>query len=75
MSTRLDQLTDEAMSLTPRERVELAERMWESVDAVEAESAAIDEAVRRDDEMSRGDVQGLSRDEVMARLRKRAACE
>ena len=75
MSTRLDQLTDEAMNLSPRERVELAERIWESIDAAEAESAAIDEAVRRDEEMSRGDVQGLPREEVMARLRKRATCE
>lgn len=75
MSTRLDQLTEEAMALTPRERMQLAARMWESVDAVEFEASVLDEVVRRDGELTSGAVHGLPREEVMERLRKRAACE
>jgi len=42
MSQQLDQVSLAAMSLTPDERAELAERIWESVTA--DEQAAIEQA-------------------------------
>jgi putative addiction module component (TIGR02574 family) len=42
MSQQFDQVSSAAMALTPRERAELAERIWESVTA--DEQASIEQA-------------------------------
>ena len=55
MST--EQLTAEAMALPLKERVSLAQALWESIDAGlpdTDEAGAIAEAIRRDEELSSG---------------------
>lgn len=76
MST--DQLLIDAMALPVAERVELAQALWESIDAGLAdtdERAAIREAIQRDGELSSGDVAGLSHDEVMKAARQALKCD
>jgi putative addiction module component (TIGR02574 family) len=71
MST--EQLTAEAMALPLKERVSLAQALWESIDAGlpdTAEAAAIAEAIRRDEELSSGAVTARTHEEVMDAARR-----
>jgi len=75
MSTQ--QLTSEAMALPISERVFLAQALWQSINAG-LESAkdreALAEAIRRDEEISSGGVQGRNHEEVMRAARLALGC-
>ena len=75
MSTQ--QLTVEAMALPISERVSLAQALWQSIDAglgAAKGSEALAEAIRRDDEISSGVVQGRTHVEVMLAARRAVGC-
>ncbi len=75
MSTQ--QLTTEAMALSLPERVSLAQTLWESIDADLADTdqaEAAREALRRDEELSSGAVQGRTHEEVMRAARRAIGC-
>ncbi len=72
----IDQIAAEALRLPPQERAMLAESLWESLtdpykfppQADDAETLGM--AVERDRQLEAGEVQPLSHDEMMARLRR-----
>jgi putative addiction module component (TIGR02574 family) len=72
----IDQIAAEALRLPPKERALLAESLWESLeDPFEArmeiaEAAATALALERDRQIESGEVQAVSHDELMARLRR-----
>jgi putative addiction module component (TIGR02574 family) len=72
----IDQIAAEALRLPPKERAMLAESLWESlVDPFEMPASADDAAlaalaVERDRQMETGEVQSLSHEELMARVRR-----
>ena len=71
MSTK--QITAEAMALPLAERVSLAQALWESINSDLPDGdgrAAVDEAIRRDEELSSGKVTGRSHDDVMKAARR-----
>jgi putative addiction module component (TIGR02574 family) len=71
MSTK--EITAAAMALPLPKRVELAQALWDSVDAGltdDGEALAVREASRRDKEISSGAVKGRSHDEVMQAARR-----
>jgi putative addiction module component (TIGR02574 family) len=71
MST--EQLTAEAMALPLKERVSLAQALWESIDAGlpdTDEAGAIAEAIRRDEELSSGALTQRTHEEVMDAARR-----
>ena len=71
------QLTAEAMALPLAEKVSLAQALWQSIDAGLPDSderAALDEAVRRDKELSTGAVTGISHLEAMKTARRAIGC-
>ena len=75
MST--EQLTTEAMALPLSERVSLAQALWQSIDASLAdtdERDAMQEARRRDQELSSGAVAGRTHEEVMQAARRAIGC-
>lgn len=81
MSTRLQELTTEALTLPRDDRVKLAQRLWESIEdssdeisAEEAERLAVREALRRNAEMSAGLVEGIPHEQVMAAARRAIGC-
>ncbi len=76
MST--EQLIAEAMALPLAERVSLAQALWESIDAGRPdadERAAVAEAIRRDKELSSGQVAGRTHEEVMKAARRALECD
>ncbi len=76
MST--EQLAAEAMALPLAERVSLAQALWESIGAGLTdvdEHAAIAEAIRRDKELSSGQVTGRTHEEVMQAARRALECD
>ena len=71
MST--EQLIADAMALPLSERVSLAQALWESIDAGlqdTDEHAALADAIRRDQELSSGQVAGRTHEEVMEAARR-----
>ncbi len=72
----IDQIAVEALRLPPRERALLAEALWESLeDPFEAKVARDDDdtlalALERDRQLSCGDIQAVSHEELIARLRR-----
>jgi len=72
----IDQIAGEALRLDPHDRATLAETIWESLeDPYEipceiSDKEAIALALKRDQEMERGDVPSISHQELMSRLRK-----
>lgn len=72
----IEQIAAEALRLPPKERAMLAESLWESlVDPFETpcsgdDSDAVALAVERDRQLETGEVQPISHEEMMARLRK-----
>ena len=83
MSTRVDELSAEIMTLSRGERIEIAERIWDSIEGPRCDAepmsesvrAAVEEAIRRDADMSSGKDPGVPHEEVMARLRRIVACD
>jgi putative addiction module component (TIGR02574 family) len=76
MST--EQLIADALALPLPERVELAQALWESIDAGlpdSEERAAVNEAIRRDDELSSGKVTGRTHEEVIQAARRALECD
>lgn len=75
-----EQLTDHLLSLPLRDRVTLAEVLWESINvgstsaAEDAEPDALADARRRDAELSAGAVTARSHEEVMASARRVLKC-
>lgn len=75
MSTQ--QLTNEALALPLSERVPLAQALWQSIEAGLADSderEAVREAIRRDQELSSGKVEGRSHDEVIQAAKHAIGC-
>jgi hypothetical protein len=75
MST--EQLTKEAIDLPLRERVSLAQRLWESIEqgVVDAEERqVVAEVVRRDEELTSGVSVGREHSEFMQAARQRLGC-
>ncbi|MDR2984657.1 MAG: addiction module protein [Nocardiopsaceae bacterium] len=66
-----------AMALSPDEREEVAQTLLESVDGgvdqADVDAAWKGEIARRVDEIRRGDVEGLTREELRAFLNERRA--
>ena len=65
------------MALPLAERVSLAQALWESINSDLPDGdgrAAVDEAIRRDEELSSGKVTGRSHDEVMKAARRATGC-
>lgn len=74
MASKLEQVEQQALSLSPEERAKLAERLWQSVqgdDAAPFDDAWIEEAERRYRELAEGRVQGVPAEQVFARIRAR----
>lgn len=70
MSLTYQQVANEAMKLTPEERVDLAEKLRISVDTPEAIAAAWDAEIdRRLAQLDAGEVETYPADEVIAELR------
>lgn len=73
-----EELIADAMALPIAERVSLAQALWESIDAGlpdTDESAAVKEAIQRDEELSSGKVAGRTHDEVMRAARRALECD
>ncbi|MCF8373649.1 MAG: addiction module protein [Bacteroidales bacterium] len=72
----IDQITLETLRLNVRERALLAETIWESLDSPNTLSSdisdeeAISLARQRDREIEKGEVDSLTHNELMNRLRK-----
>ncbi len=67
----LDELLSEAMNLSPDERLQLADRLFQSVDEVDAaevRAAWDDEIARRIQDVDLGRVQMIEHDEAMKRM-------
>ena len=65
------------MALSLAERVSLAQALWQSINSDLPdgdEPAALDEAIRRDRELSSGKVTGCSHDAVMKAARRATGC-
>jgi putative addiction module component (TIGR02574 family) len=70
----IDQITAEALQLPPKERAFLAESLWESLSdpfevAPDDHQSVTDLATERDLEIESGQVQVVSHEDVMSRLR------
>lgn len=73
MSSNLDQLTADAMKLSLRDRVQLAQRLVSTLDdEVEADTEALwfAEAERRLEELRNGTVRGISSDDAFRTARE-----
>lgn len=71
----IDQIAAEALRLSPSQRAILAESLWESLadpfEAIEPdESSTIELAVERNRQIEAGEVQAISHEELMSRLRR-----
>ena len=76
MST--EQLTAEAMALPLSERVTLAQTLWASIEnglPEIPEDVAVQEVVRRDNELSSGAIAGRSADDVIQTARRAIGCD
>ena len=70
----IDELTTEALKLSPASRARLARELLASLDTLSAadlEQLWLDEAIRREDELAHGTARLHMADEVMARARAR----
>ncbi len=71
----IDQIAAEALRLSPSQRAVLAESLWESLaDPFEVvgtdESSTIQLAAERDRQIEAGEVQAISHETLMSRLRR-----
>ncbi len=72
------QLTEQAMALPLPERVDLAEALWQSIGQglrAGGEAEAIENATRRDAEMTSGAVSGRTHEDVMHAARRAIGCD
>lgn len=70
MSLTYQQVASEAMRLTPEERVDLAEKLWISVETPKAIAEAWDvEIKRRIAQLDDGEVEAYPAEKVLAELR------
>jgi putative addiction module component (TIGR02574 family) len=79
MATKeFNQLATTVLALPPRQRAQLAQELWDSIDQQAKTSALDDEEMaeirRRDREISQGKVRGRSHREVMKAARKSIGC-
>ena len=71
------QITLEAMELPLSERVSLAQALWESIEVglIDSdEKSVVREALKRDQELSSGAIEGRSHEEVMKDARRSIGC-
>jgi len=71
------QLTEQVMALPLAERVNLAEALWQSIGEelrAGSEQEAIEQAKRRDAELTSGTVSGRTHEEVMQAARRAIGC-
>jgi len=79
MSTQ--QLVDELLNLPLRDRIDVAQAVWQSINeasdlqASEAEPDVLAQARRRDAELTAGVVPDRTHDAVMASVRRALGCE
>lgn len=74
MSLTYQQVAHAAMQLSPDQRIDLAEKLWVSVDTPEATAAAWDEEIaRRIAQLDAGEVKTVPAEQVFAELRARLA--
>lgn len=76
MATRT--LTEQVMALPLEERIGLAEALWQSIGealAAGGEREAIEQAARRDAEMTSGAIVGRTHEEVMEAARRAIGCD
>jgi putative addiction module component (TIGR02574 family) len=72
----VEQIISEALRLTPDQRAHLAESLWASLeDPFKApgdmnDEAALALAIERDRQIEKGEIQPISHEEMMARLRR-----
>ena len=72
----IEQIASEALRLPPKQRALLAESLWESLADPYKVPASMDDAeagalaLERDRQLEAGEVQALSHEEIMARLRR-----
>lgn len=72
----IDQIAAEALRLSPKQRAQLAESLWESLadpfeaSAEEDEATTLALALERERQVETGEVKPLAHDEMMARLRR-----
>ena len=72
------QLTEKAMALPLADRVDLAAALWQSIGEElqdGEERQAIEQAVRRDAELTSGAVSGRTHEEVMRSARRAIGCD
>ena len=62
--SHLDALVSQAMALPTEERIELAQRLWDSVEA-KLDDELFEEIQRREAELDSGNVRTYSHEEVM----------
>ena len=77
LSMSAQQLIDEAMALPISDRVSLAQALWQSIGTGLAEAddiVALQDSVRRDQELSAGGVLGRTHAEVMQSARRAIGC-
>ena len=73
-----DQVTTEAMALTPEERLTLADALYNSVPAGEDEEfdpQYMQEIQQRIEELDSGKVKGIPWEEVQAKMRREFGCD
>ena len=71
MSPQFDQLTNQVLALSPEERVELAQRLWESVDGtIDDDAELFAEIERREAEIESGKVMPIPYDQAMREIRE-----
>jgi putative addiction module component (TIGR02574 family) len=74
----IQQLTELVMALPLAERIELAEALWQSIgEGLRAgeEGEAIEQAARRDAELTSGTASAQTHDEVMQAARRAIGCD
>jgi putative addiction module component (TIGR02574 family) len=72
------QLTEQVMALPLAERVDLAEALWQSISEglrAGGEQEAIEQAARRDAELTSGVASGRTHEEVMQAARRAIGCD
>jgi putative addiction module component (TIGR02574 family) len=71
MSPQFDLLTTQALALSPEERVELAQRLWDSVDGpIDDDAELFAEIERREAEINSGTVKPIPYDQAMREIRE-----
>jgi hypothetical protein len=73
----IQQLTEQVMALPLAQRVDLAEALWQSIGEglrASGEREAIEQAARRDAELSSGTAPGRTHEEVIQAARRAIGC-